>query len=307
MPADIALVTERRYENPTDVSGYVANILEEDRLLSAALQERGWSTQRVDWSREDVDWSAYRGVVLRTTWDYFERFEAFEAWLDRLQGHGGVLNPLPTIRWNLDKHYLGELAAAGVPTIATQFVERGSDRSLASVIAAQGWDEVVTKPAVSGAARQTYRVRADQVQAHEAGFAELVEHEAMLVQPFMPGIVAHGEVTVVVMNGRPTHAVCKRAKAGDFRVQDDHGGTVHAHVATEAQLKVAAQAVEACAATPVYGRVDMVTGPDGVPQVMELELIEPELWLRFEPSAAAAFADAIVERLTPPAQSFPPG
>ena len=296
MAAQIALVTERRYERPTTIDAYVGNILEEDRLLAQALKNHGLSVERVDWSRADVDWAGFEAVVVRTTWDYFDRFPEFVQWLERMAEHPRVLNPVETLRANMDKHYLLDLEAAGVPIVPTAIVGRGARTSLAQVLSSRGWSEVVIKPTVSGGARETFRVESC-TPADEATFARLVAQEDMLVQPFVPGIVEHGETTVVMMGGEPTHAIRKSAKAGDFRVQDDHGGTVHPHQASPAELALARAAMATCTPVPVYGRADMVTSPDGTPWLMELELIEPELWLRFDPRAAVAFADAIVAAL----------
>lgn len=293
MAAEIALVTERRYEEASNQTPYTANIFEEDRLLSEALAHRGIRSRRVDWSRTDVDWSAFSAVVLRTPWDYFDRFEAFSRWLDGLQRHPCVLNDLSTLRWNIDKHYLAELEAAGLPIVPTCFVERGDTTSLREAMASLETDAVVYKPTVSGAARETYRVRAGEAAEHADRFASLTAERAMMVQPFMPSILEHGEVTVVAMQGRPTHGLVKKAKAGDFRVQDDHGGTLHAHVPADDELRLTQAALEVRAPTPVYGRVDMVRDEAGIARIMELELIEPELWLRLHPPAAHAFADGI--------------
>lgn len=293
MAAEIALVTERRYEEASNQTPYTANIFEEDRLLSEALAQRGIRSRRVDWSRTDVDWSGFSAVVLRTPWDYFDRFEAFSRWLDGLQSHPCVLNDLSTLRWNIDKHYLAELEAAGLPIVPTRFVERGDTTSLGEAMASLETDAVVYKPTVSGAARETYRVRAGEATEHADRFAALTAERAMMVQPFMPSILEHGEVTVVAMQGRPTHGLVKKAKAGDFRVQDDHGGTLHAHVPADDELQLTQAALEVRAPTPVYGRVDMVRDEAGVARIMELELIEPELWLRLHPPAADAFADGI--------------
>ena len=297
MAVEIALVTESRYEAPAEVTPYIANILEEDRLLTEALQARGIAARRVDWAREDVDWGAFAAVVLRTPWDYFERFDAFSAWLDRIAAHPCVLNDPSTLRWNIDKHYLADLEAAGVAVVPTVFVERGEGRALADAMAELGAEAAVYKPTVSGAARETYRVRPGAVAEHAGRFATLTTERAMMVQPFLPAIVEHGEVTVVAMSGRPTHALRKRAKAGDFRVQDDHGGTLHPHTATADELALTEAALAVRGEVPVYGRVDMVRDPQGIARVMELELIEPELWLRLHHPAAEAFAEGIAARL----------
>ncbi|MGH1340506.1 MAG: ATP-grasp domain-containing protein [Nannocystales bacterium] len=293
MAVEIALVTERRYEAVSQQTSYTANIFEEDRLLSEALARHGIATRRVDWSRTDVDWGDFAAVVLRTPWDYFDRFEAFSGWLDSLQTHPCVLNDLGTLRWNIDKHYLADLQAAGVPVVPTVFVEQAESTSLHDAMAQLGSEAVVYKPTVSGAARETYRVRTGEADDHAERFGRLAQERAMMVQPFMPSILERGEVTVVAMEGRPTHGLIKKAKAGDFRVQDDHGGTLHAHVPAADELELTEAALGVRGPTPVYGRVDMVRDETGQARIMELELIEPELWLRLHPPAAEAFAEGI--------------
>lgn len=297
--AAIALLTDRRYtadEAPAE-DWYLGNILADDRLLAGALSARGLSSVRLDWSDDRVDWGAFRAVVFRTTWDYYDRQSEFTAWLDRIGPVANLVNDVATVRWNLDKHYLADLAGCGVPIVPTRFLERGSNADLAALLVAEGWKEGVIKPAVSGGARHTHRFDAGRAAHVEDLVNPLLAEEAFLVQPFEPDVVAHGEDTLVIVGGRFTHALTKRAKPGDFRVQDDHGGTVHACSPTPGQIALAEAAMAACPVSPSYGRVDMVRRADGTWVVMELELIEPELWLRRHPPAAAALADAIVDRL----------
>jgi glutathione synthase/RimK-type ligase-like ATP-grasp enzyme len=291
--AEIALVTEDRFENAAPGHWYVNNILEEDGLLAAALAARGLAARRVSWSRPDVPWSSFAAAVLRTTWDYFDRFAEFMAWIDRVEPLTRLCNPAALVRWNVDKHYLRDLDARGVPTVPTVFVERGTTTPLAELLRAHALGEAVIKPAVSGGARHTYRVSPSTAAAHEAVWGQRLQHGAMLLQPLQRSVLAHGEVTVVVIDGLATHALRKRARPGDFRVQDDHGGTVHPHEPTADELALAERAVAACDPQPVYGRVDMVRGEDGRLVVMELEVVEPELWLRRRPAAAERLADAI--------------
>ena len=189
---------------------------------------------------------------------------------------------------------LVDLADFGVPVVPSRFLERGSTRTLADVLEETGWDGAVLKPCVSGAARHTYRVNRRTATDLQPKLAALLAEEAMLVQPFQSDIARTGEDTLMVFGGRFSHAVRKKAKPGDFRVQDDHGGTVHEYRPTDEQVALAERAVAACHTLPVYGRVDMVRDNDGRLAIMELELIEPELWLRRHPSAAEAFAAGIV-------------
>jgi glutathione synthase/RimK-type ligase-like ATP-grasp enzyme len=297
MPAaDVALLTDRRYTAAAAADGdwYLANILADDRLLRAALAARGLTAARVDWADPAVEWSRFGCAVFRTTWDYYERFPEFTAWLDRVERLTRLCNPPATVRWNTDKHYLADLAGRGVPLQEVRRHHRHAGRRLGDVLDQTGWDEVVYKPCVSGAARHTYRANRRTAAAHEPALAALLAAEAMMVQPFQSDIVGTGEDTLTVFAGRYCHAVRKVPKAGDFRVQDDHGGTVRPHRPTAEQVDLAERAVAACSPRPVYGRADLVRGNDGRPAVMELELIEPELWLRLHPPAADAFADAVV-------------
>jgi glutathione synthase/RimK-type ligase-like ATP-grasp enzyme len=197
----------------------------------------------------------------------------------------------------MDKHYLRDLEAKGVAVVPTQFVERGQRRSMASVMREMGWDEAVIKPAVSGAARHTYRVDLDSVTEVEPIASRLLGDEALMVQPFQRDIIERGEVTLVVIGGKCTHGLIKVAKAGDFRVQDDHGGTVHAHEPSAEEVAFAERAIASCAQLPAYGRVDMVRDNSGALAVMELELVEPELWFRLHPPAAEALAEVIAARI----------
>lgn len=297
--ADIALLTDRRYTAAVAAPDdwYLGNILADDRLLADALTARGLSSVRVDWADERIEWSTFRAVVFRTTWDYYDRQGEFAAWLDRVGRDTRLVNDAATVRWNLDKHYLADLEACGVPVVPTRFLERGTTADLAAILAAEDWREGVVKPAVSGGARHTHRFAATGAASLEETINRLLADEAFLVQPFEPDILTHGEDTLVIVGGHFTHALTKRAKPGDFRVQDDHGGTVHPCTPTVAQVALAEAAMAACERPPAYGRVDLVRRADGAWAVMELELIEPELWLRRHPPAAAALADAIIARL----------
>ena len=293
----IVILTESRYENPTVDNAYIRNLLCEDNLLASLLEQRGLPARRIDWARADFDWSTATAAVFRSTWDYFDRFAEFSAWLARVTPLMPLINPAPLITWNCNKRYLIDLEHRGVPIVPTRLLTRGSRQSLAGLLAEVTAGEGVLKPAVSGAARHTYRLNAANVAQHEAVFAELIAAEDMLLQPFQPSVLSEGELSLVVIAGRFTHAVRKIGKPGDFRVQDDHGGVVYPHVATADEIELAERAVAACHPTPAYARVDLVHNTDGNSVVMELELVEPELFFRFEASAADKLADEIVERL----------
>ena len=238
--------------------------------------------------------------MFRTTWDYYGQIDAFTAWLGRADRLTRLCNPAALVRWNLDKHYLRDLAARGVPVVPTRFLECGQQQAIDQLLAETGWPEAVIKPCVSGGARHTYRVDRANAAAVQRVIDPLLAREAFMLQPFVTDVVDTGEDTLVAIAGRVTHGLRKRAKPGDFRVQDDHGGTVHQLAPSTEQVAVAEQALAACGTVPAYGRVDLVRLDDGSLAVMELELVEPELWLRLHPPAAEAMALAIAAGIAAP-------
>ena len=296
--ARIALVNDERWIAPSERSPYIQNILDEDAQLERAFRVAGASTERVAWSDPDFDGSAFDALLIRQTWDYFERYDEFMAWLDRIDGTVRVVNPIDVIRWNADKRYLVDLDEAGIASVPTRVVARGETaHSLADRMQDANWSEVVIKPAVSGAGRETYRVAERDAVEQEGLWQRLVASEDMLIQPFVPAILDSGEVSLVVVAGEATHAVRKIAAPGEFRVQDDHGGTVHPYEPSDGERAIAERAIgaatERTGAEIAYARVDLVESSGG-PQVMELELIEPELFFRNHPPAADALARAVL-------------
>ena len=293
--ADVALLTDHRYESMVALPGdwYLGNILEDDGLLQNELERQGISSVRVDWARKDMDWSQYKCVVFRTTWDYFDRFEEFSQWLDDVSKQTKLCNPYSMIKWNMDKHYLKDLESKGIPVTPSRFVEKGSTVNIEDEILKSGWHELVIKPCVSGAARHTYRVNKLNAKAIETVVNKLLKYESFVYQPFLESVLTQGEDTLMLFDGKFSHAIRKLAKPGDFRVQDDHGGTVHDYQPDAEQIEFAEKAMAVCSTLPSYGRVDMVRDNQGKLALMELEMIEPELWLRKHPPSAKLFAESI--------------
>jgi len=294
---DITILTDSRYVDPPGNDPYVTNILHEERLVREALEESGLRVSRINWDHAGFDWSGTKYILFRSTWDYFERFREFWDWLQTVRYQTAMINPYRTILWNLDKRYLGDLANQGVHIPPTRFIEKGDSRSLEQIIGETGWKEVILKPVVSGAARHTYRFSPGQVPAHEPVFRELIRQEAMLIQEFQHQVLTRGEVALMVFGGKFTHAILKKAKEGDFRVQDDFGGTVTLYEPTPGEIQFAEQVVSLCNPVPLYARVDAIWDNQNRLAVSELELIEPELWFRFNPVAAKHLAAAIVNHM----------
>lgn len=297
---DVVLLTEEQYQDlHTHEDWYISNLLTEDRLVQEALERRGLRVTKMGWSNPDFDWKLAGCVVFRTTWDYFHRFAEFEAWLRQIEALGiPMINPQALIRWNLDKHYLLDLQDRGIRVTPTYAIEVGTKTTLAAKHARLGWTHTVLKPTVSGAARHTYRLNPNNLEEHEAIFQELIAEEAMLLQPFQDYVMETGELSHMVFGGKYTHSVLKIAKPGDFRVQDDFGGTVHPYTPTAEEIAFAEAAVGACDPQPAYARVDVIRDNDGQWAVQELEMIEPELWFRRHPEAADRLAEVIANQLS---------
>jgi len=294
---DIVVLTDQRYVAPEVLSDYVKNVLFEDRLVVKALEEEGLKATKLAWDDKDFDWSSTKAVLFRSTWDYFDRFNEFSQWLEKVSQLTQLINSEKIIRWNIDKHYLRDLKNKGVHTLPTVFIEKDSQTSLKKLLNETQWNECILKPCISGGARHTYKLNVESLDQHEGIFQELIRNEAMMLQPFIRNIVDKGEISLMIIGGKYTHAVLKKAKPGDFRVQDDWGGSVYDYAPDPDEISFAELAVKSCIESPVYARVDMVKDNEGKLAVVELELIEPELWFRKKPEAARTLAKTVKEFL----------
>jgi glutathione synthase/RimK-type ligase-like ATP-grasp enzyme len=259
-------------------------------LLVSALDDRGVRGQVVVWG-SPFDWSSVPLVLVRSPWDYVGHLEAFLRWAEEVDRATTLVNPLRVLAWNSHKSYLAELAARGVPTVPTSLVPRAASDEARGSELANHHGEVVIKPAVSVGAIGAFRGLAVSAEAGEH-LAGLTSGGDALVQPFQPAVLEEGELSLVYIGGLLSHAVRKVPLGGDYRVQGRYGGTVRPHQPTRRQREVAETALAGAPAPVSYARVDMVGEDD--PLVMELELIEPELFLRFEPGSPGRLADHLI-------------
>jgi glutathione synthase/RimK-type ligase-like ATP-grasp enzyme len=266
----------------------------DDDLLREALRRRGAEAVSVAWDEEGIDWSGFDLCLVRSTWDYHEKYDEFLAWTRRVEETAALRNPADLIAWNSNKTYLRELAEQGVRTVPTVWVDRGSDADLEAILAEQGWDEAVVKPVVDLGAKNLQRVR--RGEGSEALEEVLRRHDTM-VQPFLPSLEERGETSLIFIAGVLSHAVLKHPAAGDFRVQSIWGGTATSAQPETHQTKLAEQVLNQLDEPPLYARVDLVNDLDGNPALIELELIEPNLYLSTDPNAAACLADAALLRI----------
>ncbi len=254
---------------------------------TAALTGAGLIVEQRVWT-DPGDLSGYDLVLPLFAWGYQRDVAAWYALLGRLEAEAlPVANPVPVLRWNSDKAYLGELGAKGVAVVPTVEVAALDDVSLAKARAKLATEEVVIKPAISGGADGTHRIAPGAPMPPDA------IGQRRLVQPLMPGILTEGEFSLFFFAGKFSHAIVKRPAAGDFRVQEQFGGCETPWAASAAAQALAAAALAAAPAPPVYARVDMVGDAAGKLHIMELELIEPSLFLHHAPDKGAAFGHAV--------------
>lgn len=298
---DIVILTEARYINliPDESDDYAKNVLKEDRLLKEAFKGVGLNCVIKAWDDPFFQWEKTRSVIFRTTWDYFHRFEAFGKWMKSCSEKCKMFNSYQQILWNIDKHYLNELSQKGIRIPPSLFIPKGESRKLAEICRESGWQEFILKPTVSGAARHTYKFNQEEIPLYEEIFSELISKEDMMLQEYLESITSKGEISLMLMGGNFTHAVHKMAKPGDFRVQDDFGGTVHDYTPQKNEIVFAEKSVSVLNELPAYARVDLVWNNKNELCLSELEMIEPELWFRKHPQAAKTLAEHIFKILTP--------
>lgn len=290
---DIVLLTQNDYVNPVDIDPYIENILTEDRLLTDALEQKGFKVTRTFWDNEHFDWSNARFALFRATWDYFHRVNEFHDWLKNKTELIQFINPYSIIQWNMNKHYLGDLRKKGVNIPPTLFLEQGELSGLKEILLQTGWKKAILKPAIAGAARHTYLFDVSSVDQYQDVFQQLISTESMLLQEFQEQIVSKGEVSFMVFGGTYSHAVLKKVKSGDFRVQDDFGGSLHEYTASKEEREFVENIIAQCDVLPVYARVDVMWDNSNQLCLSELEMIEPELWFRKAPSSAEIMANAV--------------
>ncbi len=272
----------------------------DDEHAYAPLRALGVEVEAVPWTRGNVAWSSYSLVVIRSTWDYQDDPDAFLGVLEEIERQGVALeNPLELVRWSLDKSYLRDVAARGVPIVPTVFRDRLFPGGLARLFDEVGSDQAVIKPLLSGNAQGAFRLDAGVVRERAGEIEEYYRERALIAQPFVRSVLDDGEHSLFTIDGEYSHAVLKVPKPGDFRVQEEHGGEIRAVVAGEALRRAGDVALAAIPHPALYARADFVRANDSESfWLMELELVEPSMYLRMDPGAPARFAKAIAARLS---------
>ena len=279
------------------IGAYDTATVDEDKILSSILTEQDISHEIQAWSDPLVDWSRFSHLLIKSPWDYFDYYPEFLEWIEKLKALGiPVLNDLDTVVWNSSKEYLLEIESKGFPVIAGKILQKGSRPDLVSIRQAVLSDVVVVKPLVSGGAKNTVKIPVSDWDQFEEKVIELVASEDFLVQPFIPEVAEVGEYSLIFFNRKFSHAVLKTPARSDFRVQHYFGGTIQEIQPSEEMLNSCQKLVDEFAAKTLYARVDGVE-IGGVFHLMELELIEPYLFLALSEKAIPNYREALRERL----------
>ena len=281
---DVALVT----------ASAIPGLWTDDQHLLRALLECGVDAGPVIWEDPHEDWSAHRLCVVRSCWDYSFRRDAFVAWADRVAAVTTLWNSAEAVSWNTHKSYLRNLRQRGVTVVPTVFLERGTDGKLDHILEENAWTDVVIKPAVGASGRYAMRLADQPVAAGQVHLDKLLPFEDMLVQPFVPAVSDRGELSVIWIDGEISHAVRKTAPHHDFRVHADFGGSVESIAPRPEEFALAKEVLSAVEAFGShYGRVDLVDDERGGAMVMELELVEPELFFGYCAESLTRFTEMI--------------
>lgn len=288
----IALITYKAQERYSEGLTY-----NEDDELIIYLCKQGITIEKVIWDDANVDWTRYTAIVIKSPWDYHEKFDAFQNWLTRVETLGcKVLNSVDLLRWNSHKKYLLEIASAGFKVIPSAVLTSHSHETIEPFFTYFNTEKLIIKPCISAGANNTLVVSKANLATQEAILKKLLVEHDFLVQPFMPQIT-EGEWSLLFFGGVFSHALVKVPTQGDFRVQHYFGGTFERQTPSEQLLATAQAIVTQFAPDALYARVDGIM-VDQMFTLMEIELIEPLLYLSVAEESYANYHRALLKQLS---------
>ncbi|MCB0377445.1 MAG: hypothetical protein KDD33_03045 [Bdellovibrionales bacterium] len=268
----------------------------DEEYLQKALEDSGWTWRWVSWDQEDVNWSDFDVAIVRTTWDYIHRPHEFLQRLSEIeQSSCQLFNPYPLMQWNLDKSYLFDLAETGVEIVPTRWEDHFDKSQLERCFKHFETSCLVVKPIIGAGAHTTYRIYEKDFEVYEQAQQNLFEQRVM-IQPFLESVTTEGEYSLHYFNGEFSHGICKKPKPGDFRSQEEFGSHIQKIECDPDLIKSGERLLKNLEELPLYARVDWVRSDAGEFQLIELELIEPSLYFRMDPSSARTMVQALEER-----------
>lgn len=265
----------------------------DDEHAIAPLKDLGWQVETLSWRQRAVPWETFDAVIIRSTWDYWNDVPAFLEVLTQVNRATRLANPLDLVHWNLAKTYLRDLEGKGVQIVPTLWLDGLPPGGIAGCADRLGADRLVVKPVIGANGEDAYRLGRDEDRERLQRIAERFRGRPCMVQPFLGNVIREGEYSLFFFNGVFSHAILKVPAAGEFRSQEERGADIRTVAPPDGLLARASAALAVVDPAPLYARIDLVRDERGEFAVMELELIEPSLYLRMDPAAPVRFATAV--------------
>ena len=269
-----------------------------DKLLIEPMSKLGWDAEEISWRKENVDWNDYTAVIVRSTWDYQNDFKKFLNVLESINNSSAHLeNDLELMKWNMNKNYLFDLETKGVKIVDTIWEKSFNSNNVHHYFSEFNSEEIIIKPNISANADNTFRLSKEKLIENMEKLEQIFSQREFMVQPFMKNIIDEGEYSLFFFNGEFSHCVLKKPKENDFRVQEEHGGKFRRVVPTQQQISIAESIINKLSTIPLYARADLVRNAQNEFVLMELELIEPSLYLNTDIQSPERFARAFDSRM----------
>ena len=276
-------------------SSKLPNLIPDERPLLQEFQKRRFKAYPVVWDKES-DWDQYDYVLVRNPWDYFHKSEQFIRVLHQIKSSKALLiNKFETMIWNLDKSYMEELMNKDIPVTPTFKIEKFSQERFDEILMLIKSEEFVIKPVIGASGVDTFKKKTTLSSEEREQLLETFIDRDVLIQPFIKSILTEGEYSFMFFNKRYSHAVRKVAKTGEFRIQEEHGGRVEPYRASLQELEQVQMMLEKIEHEHFYARVDVVKDDKGQLILMEMELLEPQLFFTWGSNSASLFVDEFIK------------
>ncbi len=276
-------------------SSHFPDLIPDERPLIEEFKRNRFKVEPLIWDAKH-NWDEYDHLIIRNTWDYFSKYEKFLRTLKDIQDSQSLLlNPYETMLWNLDKTYMEELMLSGVPTIPTFKISHFNEERLHEILMLLKTDEFVIKPVVGASGHDTYKKSVSMSTEEKAFLIERLGGRDIIIQPFMPSVQTDGEYSFVFFNQKFSHAVKKIPKTGEFRIQEEHGGRAEAYRPHHREVEEIIPLLKAVKHEHFYARVDVVKDQKGKYVIMEVELVEPQLFFTWGSNSASLFVTEFVK------------
>lgn len=273
------------------------NFFTYDKLLIEPLKTFGWDAEEISWRNENVNWSDYDAVIVRSTWDYQNDSEKFVTVLEKINTASHLENNLELMIWNMNKSYLFDLEQKGVKIVNTIWENNFNPELAPEYFDKLNTEEIIIKPNISANADNTFRLTREKLNKNLQLLENIFAEREFMVQPFLNSIIEEGEYSLFFFNGKFSHSVLKKPKENDFRVQEEHGGNIQPFKVNSELISIAENIIKKLFTVPLYGRVDLVRTNKNEFALIELELIEPSLYLNKDAQSPQRFAEAFIERM----------